>query len=59
MPGAFASSGVGPDPLEEWEIANDDTDGTIVIAVIITVIPVNVIWEVHANGAVAMSTGQL
>ncbi len=40
-------------------IANDDVDGTIMIAVVVAVIPVNVVREVHAGGAVAMLMGGL
>ncbi len=54
-----ASSGVGCDLLEKRVMANNDIDGTIVIAVVVAVAPVDVIREVHhAAGAVATSTGR-
>ncbi len=50
--------GVSCDLLEERAIANVDVDGTIVFAVVVAVIPVNIVREVHAAGAVAMSMGR-
>ena len=39
--------------MEKQAITNNDVDGTILIAIGIAIVPVNVVREVHAAGAVA------
>ena len=56
-PSSSASSGVGCDLLKKRAITTDDVDRMIVIAVIVTIIPVNVFREVHNAGAVARLLG--
>ena len=50
--------GVSHDPPEGRVIVNN-ANGTIVIAVIIAVVPVDIVEEVHAAGAAARSLGVL
>jgi hypothetical protein len=43
--------------MEERAIANGNIDGAIVIPVVVVVVPISVVREVHAVGAVAKSSG--